>query len=179
MLPPLSPPPFDAEVAALEAEVVAATKKVAELRVSMQTRIQQQLSEKLASCEPTAEWTPPVYSGCEPSTCDEPSAEELRSKLGSASTKLPGLRAQLEDAYNRMERVLKASEPEVDRPPPNTVERAVLGLEAEEEEEAGLVSTALKRAMQSGRLSMRRGREPSARAEIMESDEDGGGGGGG
>jgi len=151
MLPPLSPLQKDDEVVALEAEVEATSKRVAELRVKMQAQVQEQLTAKLAACRPSSEITPPRIEAPETSEGDagamSPAASELRNRLVEATGKMPELLARLEETKNRLHKVIDAASAPRDshnRPPPNTVERAVLGNqeeydddEEEEEEEVG------------------------------------------
>ena len=133
MLPPLSPLQKDDEVVALEAEVEATSKRVAELRVKMQAQVQEQLTEKLAACRPSAEITPPRAPETDQLNEDagamSPAASELRNRLVEATGKMPELLARLEETKTRLSKVLDAAtEPKThNRPPPNTVERAVLG----------------------------------------------------
>jgi hypothetical protein len=134
MLPPLSPIQKDDEVVALEAEVEATSKRVAELRVKMQAQVQEQLTAKLAACRPSSEITPPRAKALETSEGDagamSPAASELRNRLVEATGKMPELLARLEETKNRLHKVLDAARAPKDndnRPPPNTVERAVLG----------------------------------------------------
>lgn len=54
LLKPLSPAPVDEEVLALEAEVIEASRRVAELRSSMQGQLQAALAQKLEQCRPSA-----------------------------------------------------------------------------------------------------------------------------
>lgn len=177
-LPPLSPPPVDAEVTALEAEVEAASNRVAQLRIAMQAQVQEQLAAKLTNCLPTADWSPPKPPTGDASHAAGPAPEELRSRLAEAAHKMPELRARLEDAHSRLERVLDVAAAEGDRPPPNTVERAVLGIEDGEEggdavaqgDATGEVPTAVKKALQSGRVSMR------SRGEVKPLELEGDGG---
>lgn len=153
MLPPLSPLQKDDEVVSLEAEVEATSKRVAELRVKMQAQVQEQLTAKLAACRPSSEITPPRTEAPQTSEGDDagamsPAASELRNRLVEATGKMPELLARLEETKNRLNKVLDAASAPRDthnRPPPNTVERAVLGNHADydddeeeyEEEEEG------------------------------------------
>jgi hypothetical protein len=134
MLPPLSPLQKDEEVVALEAEVEATSKRVAELRVKMQAQVQQQLTAKLAACRPSSEITPPRIEAPESSEGDagamSPAASELRNRLVEATGKMPELLARLEETKSRLNKVLDAAAAPRgthNRLPPNTVERAVLG----------------------------------------------------
>ncbi len=133
MLPPLSPLQKDAEVVALEAEVEATSKRVAELRVKMQAQVQEQLTAKLAACRPSAEITPPRAADA-PETSEgamSPDASDLRNRLVEATGKMPELLARLEETKTRLNKVLDAASDQkrdvLNRLPPNTVERAVLG----------------------------------------------------
>lgn len=56
-----------------------------------------------------------------------PQPAELRQRLASAADRMPALRARLEAATDRLQRVLAAVAADINRPPPNTVEKAVLG----------------------------------------------------
>lgn len=191
LLQPLSPPPADAEVQQLEAEVTAASLRVAELRTSMQARLQDMLATKLAACRPSAELEAapsaaveqqaaataaaterhdgdtlphgqqlqqqqgdrePCDGQAEPQLLQQPEVEamdsdvragkaeqsvpampmspqpaELQQRLLQAANRMPALRAQLEQAADRLQRVVAAVAADINRPPPNTVEKAVLG----------------------------------------------------
>lgn len=170
LLAPLSPPPVDAEVQALEAEVTEASLRVAELRTSMQAKLQEQLAAKLAACRPAAdlepqqqqavadgEGTAAAQPGGQPAAHEvaqqgadgvappaeeqqvqpmdaEPAAvqmsprpDELQQRLLQAANRMPALRARLEQATDRLQRVVAAVAADIARPPPNTVEKAMLG----------------------------------------------------
>jgi hypothetical protein len=139
MLPPLSPLQKDDEVVALEAEVEATSKRVAELRVKMQAQVQEQLTAKLAACRPSAEITPPRAEAPETSEgAMSPAASDLRNRLVEAAGKMPELLARLEETKARLNKVLEAASGPRDthnRLPPNTVERAVLGNHDEYDDE--------------------------------------------
>lgn len=198
LLKPLSPPPADAEVQQLEAEVTAASLRVAELRTGMQSRLQGMLAAKLAACRPTAELEAEAAAGqpqgmevaggeseqarqqdgagpaegeqqqlrdgagAASQAAEEPAAgqgeggqqaeamdsdggeapaaaqpapaiplspqpQELQQRLLQAANRMPALRARLEQAADKLQRVVAAVAADINRPPPNTVERAVLG----------------------------------------------------
>ena len=178
LLKPLSPPPADAEVQRLEEEVTAASLRVAELRTSMQARLQEQLAAKLAVCRPTAELeeeeqqqqgaaaTEAQPGGQSQETAGvegaeaaaqqaqeqadgaqqaaeamaggdgaaaagdaalSPQPEDLQQRLLQATNRMPALRARLEQATDKLQRVVAAVAADISRPPPNTVEKAVLG----------------------------------------------------
>ncbi len=189
MLPPLSPPPADAEVVELEQRVDAQARRVAELRASMLPQLQQLVQARLAAFRPTAELEPAqqqdaaaaghgstgaadqhadaaaaplATDAAEPQgeyaqlhqdaqqqgssgeqQADTPDAEvqqpaaaplplspqpaELQSRLAAAANRMPALRARLEAATDRLQRVVSTVAADINRPPPNTVEKAVLG----------------------------------------------------
>jgi hypothetical protein len=180
LLRPLSPPPADAEVQELEAEVTAASLRVGELRTGMQSRLQDMLAAKLAACRPTAELDlegsvapadqphaqqlnggmsagqqqrgeasrdadaagsdegqaadqqpqPLEGAGVDvPEAADplSPQPADLQQRLLQAANRMPALRAQLEQAADKLQRVVAAVAADINRPPPNTVEKAVLG----------------------------------------------------
>ncbi|KAL4437965.1 hypothetical protein ABPG77_004186 [Micractinium sp. CCAP 211/92] len=96
-----------------------------------------------------------------------PQPGELQQRLASAADRMPALRARLEAATDRLQRVLAAVAADINRPPPNTVEKAVLGttpgrLAATSEPAAGgendepHLSPLMQQAMESGQISMRR-----------------------
>lgn len=187
MLPPLSPLPRDDEVAALEAQVEEASRRVAEMRVLMQEKIQEKLQAKLANCRPTAEVTPPRPDPSEGSPSEgamSPAADNLRTRLVEAAGKMPELMARLEEAQSRLAKVKDAGAGQINRKnPPNTIERAVLGAKRIPEvvdDEAGEaaqheMSPALKEALTSGLVSTRRSRDlapvPFPGGEIAEEGE--------
>jgi hypothetical protein len=99
-------------------------------------------------------------------------------------------RARLEDAADRMQRVVAAVAAERARPPPNTVERAVLGRATPEGagpaglpdgvDADGTMSPSLRHALESGQISTRRrgGRDsrplPFATLEAEEEEDEAG-----
>lgn len=190
LLPPLSPPPADAEVVELEQRVDAQAQRVAELRASMLPQLQQMVQARLAAFRPTAELEPaeqqqqqedaeaakpddgaaaaPAASGAAEQQGEDPQAQqdaqppagageqqagqqqadgpdaegqapqpaalplspqpaELHSRLAAAANRMPALRARLEAATDRLQRVVSTVAADINRPPPNTVEKAVLG----------------------------------------------------
>lgn len=176
MLPPLSPPPSDAEVVALEAQVEDASNRVSALRVTMQSAIQERLAAKLAEYRPVAEVSPPEPSATDPDPEPmSPAVTELRARLTEASAKMPELMARLEDAQSRLDRVMNTSSHEItshDRPL-NTVEQAVLGVEGHVSGDQ-TANPALTEAVNLGQVATRRGRQstkslPSAQ-EIKEEE---------
>lgn len=161
MLPPLSPPPVDSEVTALEAQVEEATQRVSQLRVTMQAQVQDLLAQKLAASRPTADIPAETSQQHDVSIAQDPSSDELRQRLADASGKIPTLLAQLEDAHSRLDKLTDTINLEAtgQRQPPNTIERAVLGIPDEDEDVTEQVSPALKHAMQAGQIVTRRGRD--------------------
>lgn len=153
LLRPLSPPPVDDEVRDLERQLDEASQRVAQLRASMQAKLQERLAEQLAAARPTAEPKPPAAdsdaaqageqhgeeqaatagadAGAEPTIAlpapFSPQTEELQQRLAAAAGKLPLLRARLEEATGRLGRTMGVAEGMLDGPPPNTVEKAMLG----------------------------------------------------
>jgi hypothetical protein len=118
LLPPLSPLPFDPEVQELETQVIQASNEVSELRASMQTALQSKLAAHLAECRPSGSVT--VREGEADGRCEDeendnalaalsPPPQELTRRLMSASGKVPELLARLEDAENRLQRILAAT----------------------------------------------------------------------
>ena len=147
LLRPLSPPPVDDEVRALEHELDEASQRVAQLRSSMRATLQERLTEQLAHMrpagagpEPTAEQAGGEAEGgadeaeeqgdvgmpALPAQLAEQAAE-LHARLAAAAGRLPALRARLEEASGRLQRVTGFAEGVLDGPPPNTVEKAVMG----------------------------------------------------
>lgn len=217
LLRPLSPPPADAEVQELEAEVTAASLRVGELRTGMQSRLQDMLAAKLAACRPTAELDleglvapadqphaqqqnggmsagqqqqrgeasrdadaagsdegqaadqqpQPLESGGVdvPEAADplSPQPADLQQRLLQAANRMPALRAQLEQAADKLQRVVAAVAADINRPPPSTVEKAVLGktpgkpAAPADLENQPAVSPLLQQAVASGQISTRRG----------------------
>lgn len=191
LLPPLSPPPADAEVVELERQVDAKAQCVAGLRASMLPQLQQMVQARLAAFRPTAELEPAeqrqqdgaaaAHGGAAAAEQDagaaaapadpdaagqqdqgvqaqqdaqqvgspgeqqahrqdaevhppaevllplSPQPAELQSRLAAAANRMPALRARLEAATDRLQRVVSAVAADINRPPPNTVEKAVLG----------------------------------------------------
>lgn len=126
LLAPLSPPPFDPEVAKLEDAVQEASNRVQKIRVEMQTAIEEKVKknilEKLPVLdEPDADAPPPEMP--EGINVDP---EELKRILADAAAKMPGLKARLEDVYDRMHKIIGSMEEDSARlTAPNTAERAL------------------------------------------------------
>ncbi|PRW59233.1 hypothetical protein C2E21_2304 [Chlorella sorokiniana] len=233
LLPPLSPPPADAEVVELEQRVDAQAQRVAELRSSMLPQLQQLVQARLAAFRPTAELEPAeqrqqdgAAAPAGPGSTDvagqdanaaavpagfagaaeqqaevadmqqdaqqlgsggeqqeggpdaegqeqqpaavplplSPQPAELQSRLAAAANRMPALRARLEAATDRLQRVVSAVAADINRPPPNTVEKAVLGKTpgrpaaggSKGEENVPGVSPLFKQALESGQISTRR-----------------------
>ena len=164
---------MDDEVAQLEAKVEEASRRLAATRAGMQAQLTERLAAKLAQCRPSAAVEPP-RTDAEPPVGDtaeppSPRAEELAARLAEAATKLPTLRARLEGADGRLQRVLAAVTSDLQRPPPNTVERLVMGrpsLGPAEQADASL-----SKALQAGAISTRRGRESTKAAAYVDDDE--------
>lgn len=142
-LPPLSPLPKDDESLALEAEVEAASRRVADLRAAMQGQLQTQLSAKLAAARPSAQLTPPREGEGGGAAGDEhpaplsPAAEELGARLEAALGAFPALLARLGEAGARLDKVAAAAEADAAaaRKPPNTIRKAVQGEGSEEDDD--------------------------------------------
>jgi len=137
-LAPLAPPPFDPEVALLEEEVRVASERIQKLRVEMQEAIEEKVKEKILAKLPTAGdlegdegdrvGMPALPKGADP--------EALKQKLADAATKMPGLKAKLEDVYEKMVKIIDSVEGDGDRADaeaPNTAERALKRLYDEPE----------------------------------------------
>jgi len=126
LLAPLSPPPFDPEVAKLEDAVQEASNRVQKIRVEMQTAIEEKVKknilEKLPSLdEPDTDVPPPEMPGG--SNVDP---EELKRILADAAARMPGLKARLEDVYDKMHKIIGSLEEDSTKlAAPNTAERAL------------------------------------------------------
>jgi hypothetical protein len=125
---PLSPPPYDPEVARLEKEVEMASERISKLRVDMQKAIEEKVQKNILGKLPQveddaevmeAEETEPGVSGVD--------ASELKRKLADAASKMPGLRAKLEDVYEKMYKIIDSMDEggSVGDNAPNTAERAL------------------------------------------------------
>lgn len=126
LLAPLSPPPFDPEVAKLEDAVQEASNRVQKIRIEMQTAIEQKVKknilEKLPSLDEPETAVPPP--GMPTGIHVDP--EELKRILADAAAKMPGLKAGLEDVYDRMYKIIGSLEEDSTRlAAPNTAERAL------------------------------------------------------
>ena len=135
-LAPLSPPPFDPEVARLEEEVRVASERVQKLRVDMQAAIEEKVKEKILAKLPPAvgeddegeEATVRAEMPAMPRGVD---ADELKRKLADAAAKMPGLKAKLEDVYEKMVKIIESVEGDDGGDAkrtgeaPNTAERAL------------------------------------------------------
>lgn len=133
-LAPLSPPPFDPEVARLEEEVRVASERIQKLRVDMQAAIEDKVKEKILAKLPSAgdgskdemeevdAEMPALPKGVD--------AEALKQKLADAAARMPGLKAKLDDVYEKMVKIIVSVEDEGDMAgatgdAPNTAERAL------------------------------------------------------
>jgi hypothetical protein len=152
----------DEEVQRLEAQVEEASSRLAALRAGMQAQLSQQLAARLAQCRPSAAADPPRPDAAPPAgegggggdddAPPSPRAEVLGARLAEAAGKLPELRARLEGADGRLQRVLAALAADLSRPPPNTVERLVMGRKTP-------AAPTLHEALAAGQIATRRGRE--------------------
>lgn len=132
-LAPLSPPPFDPEVARLEEEVRVASKRIQKLRVEMQGAIEEKVKERILAKLPAVGVSDGEADGDGdavgvPALPNGVDAEELKQKLADAAAKMPGLKAKLEDVYEKMAKIIDSVEGEGDvggGEAPNTAERAL------------------------------------------------------
>ncbi|KAI8112421.1 hypothetical protein M9434_003744 [Picochlorum sp. BPE23] len=137
-LPPLSPPPCDPEVDALEEKVRVASERIAKLRADMQQAVQETVQKKILEKLPTAtedsEDDRPHEDAAAAALSDGVDAEALKDKLAHASARMPELRAKLEDVYGKLNKLLDSMDEktEVTTEPPNTAERAMKRLYGEE-----------------------------------------------
>lgn len=92
-----------------------------------------------------------------------PQPADLQQRLLQAANRMPALRAQLEQAADKLQRVVAAVAADINRPPPSTVEKAVLGktpgkpAAPADLENQPAVSPLLQQAVASGQISTRRG----------------------
>ena len=133
-LAPLSPPPFDPEVARLEEEVRVASERIQKLRVDMQGAIEDKVKEKILAKLPSAgdgskdgEGEVGAEMPALPKGVD---AEMLKQKLADAAAKMPGLKAKLDDVYEKMVKIIASVEDDggvasATGDAPNTAERAL------------------------------------------------------
>ncbi|KDD77181.1 hypothetical protein H632_c3p5 [Helicosporidium sp. ATCC 50920] len=135
-MPALAPLPDDAEVAELEEELQAATAAVQELRSTLRGRLEDQLASKLAGQRPQIEDEDEAsdrgrenWGGNEAAALfqalPEGGHEQLQGRLDRENANIPALRARLNGAADRLQRVVHAVSARLDRPPPNTIERVV------------------------------------------------------
>ncbi|PSC75460.1 hypothetical protein C2E20_1186 [Micractinium conductrix] len=87
-----------------------------------------------------------------------PQTDELQQRLLAAANRMPTLRARLESATDRLQRVVAAVAADVNRPPPGTVEKAMLGKTPARPsgENVPAVSPLVQQALESGQISTRR-----------------------
>ena len=133
-LAPLSPPPFDSEVARLEEEVRVASERIQKLRVDMQAAVEEKVKEKILAKLPSAgdgsndgEGNVSAEMPALPTGVD---TEALKQKLADAAAKMPGLKAKLDDVYEKMVKIIESVEDEggmaaATGDAPNTAERAL------------------------------------------------------
>lgn len=136
-LPPLSPPPCDPEVDALEEKVRVASERIAKLRADMQQAVQETVQKKILEKLPTATEDSEddgAHENAAAALSDGVDAEALKDKLAHASARMPELRAKLEDVYGKLNKLLDSMDEktEVTTEPPNTAERAMKRLYGEE-----------------------------------------------
>ena len=133
-LAPLSPPPYDPEVARLEEEVHVASERIQKLRVDMQAAIEDRVKEKILAKLPSARDGPNDGEGEGdvemPALAKAVDAESLKQKLADAAAKMPGLKAKLDDVYEKMVKIIESVEDEGGMAAgtgdaPNTAERAL------------------------------------------------------
>ncbi|GAB4816867.1 hypothetical protein N2152v2_003913 [Parachlorella kessleri] len=147
---PLSPAPADLEIQQLEEEVTAAAQRAAAVRQAAPAKLREIYTAKLAQLRPVTDALQPCAAASvaeaaphadskqeqgQENVAQErdapltysPDPQQLKQKLAGASTKLPVLRARLESASDRVQRVFAVLSTELNRPPPNTVERVLLG----------------------------------------------------
>ena len=133
-LAPLSPPPHDPEVARLEEEVHVASERIQKLRVDMQAAIEDRVKEKILAKLPSARDGPNDGEGEVdvemPALAKAVDAEALKQKLADATAKMPGLKAKLDDVYEKMVKIIESVEDEGGMAAgtgdaPNTAERAL------------------------------------------------------
>lgn len=128
LLAPLSPPPFDPDVAKLEEEVQQASERVQKIRVDMQKAIEEKVKKNILEKLPAMD-----EEDTEAPVPDEIpggmniDAEALKDTLANAAAKMPGLKAKLEDVYGRMYKIIGSSmdDDATRMGPPNTAERAL------------------------------------------------------
>lgn len=158
LLPPLSPPPYDPEVAALEEKVDLTSKRIAKLRVEMQAAIEERVQKKIIDKLPTAELS--LENIPDPDVGEtRVDANKLKEALAGSAGKMPELKAKLEDVYSKLNKLIDSMDESRDLPP-NTVERAVKRVHADDEQNIDdpteeIANPALKTAVSTGRLSMR------------------------
>jgi hypothetical protein len=158
-LPPLSPPPFDPEIKSLEEKVELASRRIAKVRVEMQSAIQERLQKQILENVALAEADNEVDVQLPETSLKNVDAETLKEKLSSAAAKMPELRAKLEDVEAKLNRLVGSMDGEDEECAPNTVEKAVKGLHEEQtldDPTEEIANPALKNALQAGMLSMRR-----------------------
>lgn len=158
-LPPLSPPPFDPEIHSLEEKVELASKRIAKVRVEMQSTIQERLQKQILENVALAEKDHEADVQLPEASLKNVNVEELKEKLSSAAAKMPELRAKLEDVEAKLNRLVGSMDGEDEARAPNTVEKAVKGLHDEQnldDPTEEIANPALKNALQAGMLSMRR-----------------------
>lgn len=134
LLAPLSPPPFDPEVAKLEDAVQQASTRVQNIRVDMQKAIEEKVKKNILEKLPALEEHDTDVAPPEMPTGLDVDPEALKQVLADAAAKMPGLKARLEDVYNRMYKIIGSMEEDSTRlAAPNTAERALKRLYDEPE----------------------------------------------
>lgn len=126
-LEPVGTPAAAAEQRAAEAagEPAAAVEQQNDVTPAEQLSQQPTAGAEAAGGEQAAQ--PMEVEATAPALQLSPQPEELQQRLLAAANRMPALRARLEQATDRLQRVVAAVAADIARPPPNTVEKAVLG----------------------------------------------------
>lgn len=128
LLAPLSPPPFDPDVAKLEEAVQQASDRVQKIRIEMQAVIEDKVKKNILEKLPSVDEHEVDINLPEIQGSVQVDAEALKQKLADAAAKMPELKARLEDVHSRMYKIIRSMEDDsgtMAAEPPNTAERAL------------------------------------------------------
>lgn len=149
---------LDDEFLRLQKQLQALTQEVATLRETIPALILDATTDQLRSQRPpdtsVTSGDVPMSETTEEAMMAQENADVMSQAVAGTINKLPGVRARIQQAVQRLERTLSALQAEQERPSPKTVERVVMNKELRKEEEEG--TPALGPSVSGGDLTRRR-----------------------
>ena len=146
------------EISKLEQKANELAKELEECRKTVPLQIMENLKTQLESVRPKAELTEANQreNDAKVSVNSAANAEDLKDKLSSTCQKMPEIRAKIEEAVARTDRVIRAIEQEASKSGEETNLEELLQDDKKEDDVLASVSPALKRAEISGHVSSRK-----------------------